>query len=99
MRWRSFPSAVEGSLVLVRQGVARKALSDDHVRMVEDGLLHEGVEGFDTLTARCADLAVRGEPAGMTSTILACLSPCFRRLSQGPRAAAKGCHPVAVRWP
>jgi hypothetical protein len=51
--------AVSGGLSLVPAGDALKALEEDYARMVEDGLLLEDAEPFETLMARCADIAER----------------------------------------
>ncbi len=51
--------AVSGGLSLVPSGDALKALEEDYARMVEDGLLLEDAEPFETLMARCADIAER----------------------------------------
>jgi hypothetical protein len=50
---------VSGGLSLVPAGDALKALEEDYARMVEDGLLLENAEPFETLMARCADIAER----------------------------------------
>ncbi|MCQ8239841.1 nucleotidyl transferase AbiEii/AbiGii toxin family protein [Rhizosaccharibacter radicis] len=52
-------AAVHGGLRLVPAGDALKALGDDYTRMVEDGLLLDDAESFETLMARCADIAGR----------------------------------------
>jgi Nucleotidyl transferase AbiEii toxin, Type IV TA system len=56
--------AVSGGLSLVPAGDALKALEEDYARMVEDGLLLEDAEPFETLMARCADIAERANRAG-----------------------------------
>ena len=56
--------AVSGGLRLVPAGDALKALEDDYASMVEDGLLLEDAEPFETLMARCADIAERANRAG-----------------------------------
>jgi hypothetical protein len=56
--------AVNGGLQLVPGGEASKALEEDYGRMVEAGLLLEDAEPFETLMARCADIAVRANRAG-----------------------------------
>jgi hypothetical protein len=56
--------AVSGGLRLVPAGDALKALEEDYARMVEDGLLLEDAEPFETLMARCADIAERANRAG-----------------------------------
>ena len=55
--------AVCGGLRLVPDGDALKALEEDYARMVEDGLLLEDAEPFETLMARCADIAERANRA------------------------------------
>lgn len=54
-----YQAAVHGGLRLVPAGDALKALADDYTRMVDDGLLLDDAESFETLMARCADIAVR----------------------------------------
>ena len=44
---------------LASGGEASKALEEDYVRMVEDGLHLEDAEPFEGLMARCADIAER----------------------------------------
>jgi Nucleotidyl transferase AbiEii toxin, Type IV TA system len=56
--------AVSGGLRLVPAGDALKALEEDYARMVEDGLLLDDAEPFETLMARCADIAERANRAG-----------------------------------
>lgn len=56
--------AVNGGLRLVPDGDALKALEDDYLRMVEDGLLLEEAEPFEALMARCADIAARANRVG-----------------------------------
>lgn len=51
--------AVSGGLRLVPFGDALKALEEDYARMIEDGLLLEDVEPFETLMVRCANIAER----------------------------------------
>jgi hypothetical protein len=51
--------AVSGGLRLVPVGDALKALEEDYARMIEDGLLLEDVEPFETLMVRCANIAER----------------------------------------
>ncbi len=43
---------------------ALKALEEDYARMVEDGLLLEDADPFETLMARCANIAERANRAG-----------------------------------
>ncbi|HMN77194.1 MAG TPA: nucleotidyl transferase AbiEii/AbiGii toxin family protein [Burkholderiaceae bacterium] len=52
-----YGAAVTGALVLVPTGDACTALADDYQRMVEDGLLMDDAEPFDTLLDRCQTLA------------------------------------------
>lgn len=54
-----YATAVSGGLCLVPAGGARKALSEDYRRMVEDGLLLDDAEPFEALMDRCADIAAR----------------------------------------
>jgi len=54
-----YGAAVNRGLRLVPKGVAAKALAEDYARMVDDGLLLEGAEDFDTLMAECAGLEKR----------------------------------------
>ncbi|MBZ5763573.1 nucleotidyl transferase AbiEii/AbiGii toxin family protein [Rhizobium sp. VS19-DR104.2] len=56
--------AVNGGLRLVPDGDALKALEDDYLRMVEDGLLLEEAEPFEALVARCTDIAARANRMG-----------------------------------
>lgn len=58
-----YKAAVEGHLVLAPQDAAREALSEDYGRMIEDGLLLDEGEPFDTLMDRCAALAQRANVA------------------------------------
>lgn len=59
-----YTTAVNGGLQLVPSGDGAKALAEDYARMVEDGLLLEDAEPFDTLMAHCADIAARANSAG-----------------------------------
>jgi hypothetical protein len=52
-----YDTAVTGGLVLAPRGDAHKALSEDYRRMVDDGLLLDDAEPFDTLLSRCQALA------------------------------------------
>lgn len=54
-----YGAAVNGELQLVPVGDGAKALEEDYVRMVEDGLLFDDAEPFGALMARCQDIAVR----------------------------------------
>jgi hypothetical protein len=58
-----YASAVNGSLQLVPVGDGAKALAEDYARMVDDGLLLEEAEAFETLMERCADIAARANSA------------------------------------
>lgn len=58
-----YEAAITGKLQLVPSGKARAALASDYERMVEDGLLLENAESFETLIARCADIAGRANRA------------------------------------
>lgn len=50
-------AAIGGGLRLVPSGRGLDALKEDYVRMVEDGLLLDDAEPFDTLITRCDDIA------------------------------------------
>lgn len=52
-----YGAAVNGELHLVPGGKALEALEDDYRRMVDDGLLLDDAEPFETLMTRCAELA------------------------------------------
>lgn len=52
-----YVAAVKGALVLVPKGDACTALADDYQRMVEDGLLMDNAEAFDSMLERCQALA------------------------------------------
>lgn len=58
-----YAAAVNGGLQLVPAGEAAAALAEDYARMVDDGLLLEEAEPFETLMERCADLADRANRA------------------------------------
>jgi hypothetical protein len=58
-----YTAAVNGGLRLVPAGDGLKALEEDYVRMVDDGLLLEDAEPFEALMARCADIATRANNA------------------------------------
>ncbi|MAS13236.1 MAG: hypothetical protein CMH69_08035 [Nitratireductor sp.] len=58
-----YASAVNGGLQLVPVGDGAKALAEDYARMVDDGLLLEEAEPFETLMERCADIAARANSA------------------------------------
>lgn len=53
----AYEAAVNRGLRLVPDGAT--ALAEDYARMVEDGLLLEGAEDFETLMAECALLEER----------------------------------------
>jgi hypothetical protein len=59
-----YMAAVSGGLRLVPAGDGLKALEEDYVRMVEDGLLLDDAEPFEVLMARCADITARANRAG-----------------------------------
>lgn len=54
-----YGAAVNGGLLLVPIGDGAKALGDDYARMIEDGLLLDDAEPFDSLIERCAQIAER----------------------------------------
>jgi len=58
-----YAMAVNGGLQLVPVGDGAKALKDDYIRMVEDGLLFDNAEPFEALMARCAEMAARANNA------------------------------------
>jgi hypothetical protein len=58
-----YTAAVNGGLQLVPVGGGAKALAEDYARMVDDGLLLEEAEPFETLMQRCADIAARANRA------------------------------------
>lgn len=58
-----YEAAVGGKLQLAPVGDGRAALARDYARMVEDGLLLEDAEPFETLIERCADIAERANRA------------------------------------
>jgi hypothetical protein len=65
-----YVAAVSGGLQLVPADAMRVALAEDYARMVEDGLLLEDAESFDTLMERCASIATRAnEAAGKFESI------------------------------
>jgi len=55
----NYRAAVSGNLQLVPTGAAAFALSRDYLQMVDNGLLLDDAEPFDTLMARCAELEQR----------------------------------------
>lgn len=58
-----YASAVNGGLQLMPAGDGAKALADDYARMVDDGLLLDEAEPFETLMERCADITARANSA------------------------------------
>lgn len=58
-----YAAAANGGLQLVPAGDGAKALEEDYARMVEDGLLLEDAEPFETLMERCAEIAARANSA------------------------------------
>lgn len=58
-----YASAVNGGLQLVPAGDGAKALAEDYARMVDDGLLLDEAEPFETLMERCADITARANSA------------------------------------
>lgn len=58
-----YAAAVNGGLQLVPAGDGAKALEEDYARMIDDGLLLEDAEPFETLMERCADIAARANSA------------------------------------
>lgn len=58
-----YASAGNGGLQLVPAGDGAKALADDHARMVDDGLLLDEAEPFETPTECCADVTSRANAA------------------------------------
>lgn len=58
-----YASAVNGGLQLVPAGDGAKALAEDYARMVDDGLLLDEAEPFETLMERCADITTRANSA------------------------------------
>jgi len=59
-----YGAAVNGGLLLVPIGDGAKALGDDYARMIENGLLLDDAEPFDSLIERCAQIAERVNQAG-----------------------------------
>lgn len=59
-----YGAAVNGGLLLVPIGDGAKALGDDYARMIEDGLLFDDAEPFDSLIERCARIAERVNQVG-----------------------------------
>jgi hypothetical protein len=58
-----YGAAVNGGLQLVPTGGGAKALEDDYVRMVDDGLLLDNAGSFEAVISRCADIAARANSA------------------------------------
>lgn len=54
-----YHKVVNGALKLVPEGEARAVLEQDYQHMVDDGLLLDEPEIFDTLMQRCADIESR----------------------------------------
>jgi Nucleotidyl transferase AbiEii toxin, Type IV TA system len=54
-----YKRAVNGALKLVPEGEARDLLEQDYGRMIEDGLLLDEPETFETLMKRCAEIQSR----------------------------------------
>jgi hypothetical protein len=54
-----YAAAVNGGLRLVPTGDGAKVLAEDYARMVDDGLLLEEAEPFETLMERCAEITTR----------------------------------------
>lgn len=54
-----YESAVHGALCLVPNGDPLEALREDYRRMLDDGLLFDEPESFDTLMKSCTDLEQR----------------------------------------
>lgn len=54
-----YAEAVNGNLRLVPAGDGLTGLRDDYARMIEDGLLLNDAEPFETLMERCANIAER----------------------------------------
>ena len=64
-----YSDAVNGSLCLVPRGEALAALKDDYGQMIEDGLLLDDAEPFDTLMEKCARVAERANEAKIANDI------------------------------
>ena len=60
-----YRAAVTGALDPARSGDARKTLTEDYQRMVEDGLLLDNAEPFDVLLQRCQALALKVNAAAL----------------------------------
>ncbi|MBC9176717.1 nucleotidyl transferase AbiEii/AbiGii toxin family protein [Pseudoroseomonas ludipueritiae] len=58
-----YAAAVNGGLRLVPTGDGAYALAEDYAQMVDDGLLLEEAEPFETLMERCADITARANSA------------------------------------
>ena len=58
-----YASAVNGGLQLVPAGDGAKAVAEDYARMIDDGLLLDEAEPFETLMERCADITARANSA------------------------------------
>jgi hypothetical protein len=58
-----YAAAVNGGLQLVPSDDGAIALAEDYAQMIDNGLLLEDAEPFDTLMAHCADIARRANSA------------------------------------
>jgi Nucleotidyl transferase AbiEii toxin, Type IV TA system len=63
-----YRAAVTGALVLAPTGDARRTLAEDYQRMIEDGLLLDDAEPFDTLLQRCQAIAYKVNAAARNAT-------------------------------
>nr|WP_314433974.1 nucleotidyl transferase AbiEii/AbiGii toxin family protein [uncultured Brevundimonas sp.] len=61
-----YAAAVSGGLQLRPEAASLEALGEDYRRMIEDGLLEEDAEPFETLMDACAALAGRANAAAVT---------------------------------
>lgn len=61
-------AAVSGALILAPTGEARRTLAEDYQRMVEDGLLMDDAETFDTLLRHCRAIADKVNAAAQNAT-------------------------------
>lgn len=64
----SYKAAVNGALRLVPEGGTLEVLREDYRQMVEDGLLLESTESFDTLVERCREIQSRANEARTHTT-------------------------------
>lgn len=60
-----YAAAVSGGLRLVPNGDALIQLAEDHRRMVEDGLLLDDAESFETLIERCRQIEAQANDPAM----------------------------------